>query len=74
MNENVRELTDRLKSNLIKKLTYNVDLDLPYFTRGENTYTRRQLAEEIEKETEIGLEVLTNSLMLSLDLISRQKN
>lgn len=68
------ELTDRLKSNLIKKLTDNVDLDLPYLTSGENIYTRRQLAEEIEKETEIGLEVLTNSLMLSLDLISRQKN
>lgn len=70
----MNDLTSKLKELLITKLLSNDQIvDEPYLYKGDTTYTRRMLAYEIENETEVGLETLTSIMMLSLDILSRQK-
>ncbi len=67
------ELTLKLKNQLVKSLTEHQELNKPYLTVGDKTYSRKQLAEEIESETEFGIKQMRMLLSLSLDLISRNK-
>ena len=70
----MEELSKKLKAELISQLTRNEqNLNLPYLTRGDKMFTRKTLATEIENETDIGIEILTNILMLAVDLMTRQK-
>lgn len=40
---------------------------------GRDTYTGNQIADEVEKGSEFGLDVLTKLLDLTIDLVKRQK-
>lgn len=68
------DLSLKLKETLITKLLSNEQIvDEPYLYKGNITYTRRMLAYEIENETDVGLETLSSIMMLSLDILTRQK-
>lgn len=68
------ELVSTLKKNLIKDLLRNKEsLNKPYLLSNGKVWTRKQLAKEIEKETEMGLEVFSSILFLSIDLTARGK-
>lgn len=68
------ELSLKLKNSVIDKLTRNEQmLDVPYIVRNQKSYTRRELASEIENETEIGIDTLTSMIILAIDLTSRHK-
>lgn len=70
----MEDLSLKLKNSLIDKLTRNEqNLDIPYLVRNQKSYTRRELALEIENETEIGIDTLTSMLMLAIDLTARHK-
>lgn len=70
----MNELTLKLKNELIRKLTNNEqNLDEVYLHKGTKSYSRRDLANEVENETEFGISLLTDVLMLSLDLTTRIK-
>lgn len=70
----MNELTLKLKNSVIDKLTRNEqNLDIPYIVRNQKSYTRRELASEIENETEIGIDTLTSMIILAIDLTSRHK-
>ncbi|HLO91543.1 MAG TPA: hypothetical protein VK172_10305 [Lentimicrobium sp.] len=68
------ELSLKLKNSVIEFLTKNKEnLDQPYLTRGDKQYTKRQLADEIQNETEFGVKLLADMLILAIDLTARQK-
>ncbi len=67
----MNELSNKLKSSLLKSL--NKDLDKPSLIIGNRSFTNRELIFEVESESEIGIKLLTNILMLSIDLLSRGK-
>ncbi len=68
-------LTIKLKAEVIKHLTKNEQIiDDKYFYKGEKFYSRRELAAEIESETETGIEILTNMVILAIDLTARQSH
>ncbi len=70
----MNELALKLKNKLVAELLHNdQNSDQPYLHVGQTTYTRRQIADEIERETEFGINQMTNMLLLSLDLIARKK-
>lgn len=70
----MNELTLQLKNTLIYKLTCNESLlNERYLVSGHQSWTRAELAKEIQDETEFGIGQMTKILMLSVDLISRQK-
>lgn len=67
-------LVDKLKKDLIKNLTSNEQIaDLDYLHAGTKTYTRREIAAEIENETEFGIDFLSGMVQLAIDLTARQK-
>jgi len=66
------ELTVKVKNELVKNLRMSEDLlDRDYLHVGIKSYTRRELANEIENETDFGIEWLGLSLSVSLDIIAR---
>lgn len=78
----MQELSERLKNKLVETLVKNPqNVDEPYIVvhfveNGEifsKKLTRRQLSEEIKNETELGVEQMTKLIMLSLDLLAREK-
>ena len=70
----MEELAKKLKNEAVNQLTRNEqNLNAPYLMRGDKMYTRKQLATEIENETEVGIEILTGMLILALDITTRQK-
>lgn len=70
----MNELSLKLKNEVIRKLTSNEqNLDENYLVRGEKLYTRRQLANEIEVETEFGISLLSSMIILAIDISTRQK-
>ena len=59
---------------MVKKLINNEQTaDKKYMTIGSKTYTRRELSDEILNETQLGIDFITNMLMLAIDLTARQK-
>ncbi len=71
----MNELTLKLKNEVIKQLTINEqNINDEYLIRGNNkVYNRRELAYEIETETEFGVEILTEMVLLAIDLVARKK-
>lgn len=70
----MEDLSLKLKKSVIDKLTRNEqNLDIPYLVRNQKSYTRRELASEIENETELGIDTLTSMLILAIDLTARHK-
>jgi hypothetical protein len=67
-------LVNKLKIDLIKKLTHNEQIaDDKYLVVGNKSYSRRDIANEIKNETEFGIEFLNNMILLAIDLTARQK-
>lgn len=48
-------------------------LDEHYMTTSKGSFTRRELAKEIEMETEVGLQQLESILKLTVHLLERGK-
>ena len=70
----MNELALKLKTEVVKQLIKNEqNMDVDYLVGGRKTYTRRELADEIEKETEFGMETLANMVLLAIDLTARQR-
>ena len=73
MNE-LNELTLKLKNEVIRQLTKNEqNMDVAYIITGDKSYTKRELAAEIENETQFGIKMLSDMIMLSIDLTARHK-
>lgn len=71
----MNELTLKLKNEIIKQLTKNKhNVDDTYIICGDMSYTRKELASEIKKETEFGIKMLADMVMLAIDITSRQRN
>ena len=70
----MNDLALKLKAHLITMLTRNEqNLDIPYLTKKDRIWSRRELAAEIEAETPEGIDMLTSILMLAVAISSRQK-
>lgn len=68
------ELTLKLKTEVIKLLTKNEqNMDVDYLIRGGKTYSRRQLANEIEIQSQFGIEILSDMIILAIDITTRQQ-
>lgn len=66
-------LNKRLKESLIRTIL-NVKqdkLDEHYLTTSKGSFTRKELASEIENETEIGLQQLESILKLTIFLLEK---
>ena len=71
----MNDLTLKLKTVVIDKLISNdQNSDEPYMFLNKKKYTRRELANEIQNETKEGIDLLTNMIILAIDLTARQKN
>jgi len=71
----MNELALKLKNEVVRQLTKNEQiLDVDYFIKGDKKYSRRDLAFEIESESEFGIEMLSGMIVLAIDLTSRNKN
>lgn len=65
---------ERLKEGIIKSLCMNEqNANEPYLLARGKSYTRPQIAEEINNNTDFGNQMVNNMLMLALDLIARGK-
>jgi hypothetical protein len=53
--------------------TYKKYGDEKVLTRGRYSYTGNQLANEIENETEVGINMINSILKLTIDLLKRDK-
>lgn len=70
----MNDLTLKLKQSVISQLTKNEQIvDEKYLTKGSKSYTRRELASEIENETDFGIEFISGMVILAIDLTARQK-
>lgn len=68
----MNDLSLKLKKAVIEELTNSFhDLDKGYLSVGQKTYTRRELGLEIENETELGIDLLSTAIKMSLDRMSR---
>ena len=70
----MNELTLKLKNEVVKQLTKNKNnIDDHYIVVGNRSYSRRKLAAAIENETKTGINILSDMIMLAIDLTSRNK-
>ena len=70
----MEELSLKLKTELVARLRRNKqNIDEPYLVSRDKKYTRGEIATEIELETEIGINMLTNMIMLAIDITSRHE-
>lgn len=69
----MEKLLNDLKNQVISHLRKGDDLDKPYFGKGQKTYSKNDIINEIENNTDDGVEFLKNLVMLSLDLFDRGK-
>ncbi len=66
-------LSQKLKASVISHLSRNDDMDTVYLVRGKETYTKRDLIYHIENETEFGVDFISNIMITTIDILSRQK-
>jgi hypothetical protein len=67
-----KNLSQKLKNTAVN--TYRkIGEDKGLLLKGKNSYTGNEIADEIEKETEIGVEILEALLNLTIDLVKRDK-
>ena len=70
----MQELSEKLKNQLVETLIRNEqNADEPYLYTQGRSWTRREISEEVKNETEFGVNQMTSLLVLSLDLIARNK-
>lgn len=71
----MEELIKRLKESIIRAiLDVKEDrLDEHYISSSKGSFTRRELANEIIKETEVGKRYIETSITLTIDLLERKK-
>lgn len=70
----MNDLTLKLKNEVVRQLTKNEqNMDSDYLVKSDKMYSRRQLAAEIESETQFGIEILTSMIVLAIDLTARQR-
>jgi hypothetical protein len=70
----MNELTLKLKNEVVRQLTHNEqNLDVKYLYKENKTYTRRELAAEIEAETTLGIDLLAGMILLAIDISSRHR-
>lgn len=65
------ELLDKLKQRLIADLRRQPDG--PYISSGERTWTKDEMIQEVENMTDQGVNLMSGVIMLTIDLIARQK-
>lgn len=66
-------LSQKLKESVISRLSKTDDnMDAPYIIRGGESYTKRDLIYHIENETEFGIDTLSNLIITTIDILSRQ--
>lgn len=70
---NLNELALKLKNSVISSLNDKDKLDDGYLVKGDKTYTRRDLIEHITNETEFGMKILADNILLMIDISTRQK-
>lgn len=71
----MEELVERLKNSMVNNIL-NVKedkLDIHYMTSSQGSFTRRELANEIANETEVGKRQMESMLNLTIDLLERGK-
>jgi len=67
-------LERKLKEATIHRLTFNEQIkDEPYLPKPGKVFIRQDIANEIEAETEVGMEILADMLTLALALMVRSK-
>jgi hypothetical protein len=71
----MEELSKRLKRAMINTILNKkqTDLDGSYMTTSQGTFSRNELASEIENETVVGVQLLSNIISLSIHLLEREK-
>ena len=69
------KLTQELKRSLVRTFLNSKEdtLDKHYMTTSKGSFTRRELASEIENETEIGLQQMESILKLTIHMLERNK-
>lgn len=68
----MESLLNKVKKEIIETLQTG-DLDAPYLQMGTITYTKKQMIQAIENESELGEKIICNILNLTLDLVNRGK-
>jgi len=64
---------ERLKVKTIEFLQKGTDLDRPYIFKGAKPFSKNDIINEIQNDTEDGIEFVLDLVILSLDLIDRNK-
>ena len=64
---------ENLKKEIIDNLMKGDDIDSPHLIIGYNSFSKRQIADEIEKNSEFGSRFVNNIILLALDLFMRGK-
>ena len=67
----MENLIKQLKDDVIVYLTKSGDLDKPYIIGGKKSFTKQQIIDEINNDTEDGRKFISNVVILSLDLLNR---
>lgn len=69
----LNQLTIELKTAILVSL-FTEKMDEPYMRNSHGKiYTREEVYSEIEKETDFGIDILSNMIRLALDLVVRGK-
>jgi len=71
----MEDLVKRLKEHIVRRLL-NVkkeELDKHLLTTSQGSFTRRELAQEIQEETEVGKKHMEDMLNLTIHLLIRKK-
>ena len=72
----MKDLVEELKQGIIDTYKNSVDIDKPYLTimgKESKIYSKRDICKELENETELGIKIMKNCILLSLDLFARGK-
>jgi len=70
--ENINDLALKLKNGVADNLMNSPrDIDAVYMCQGSKSYSRRDLANEIKNETELGMDLITNMITIVLDKTAR---
>lgn len=69
----MQEVLENLIKRIIESLKKDPDLDKDYLLSGNSVYTKRDIIENLENRTELGIKILNDVCMLAIDLISKGK-
>jgi hypothetical protein len=67
-----QESIDKLKQQMIETYLKFGD-EKALLIKGKKLYTGKEIAEEIQNETEFGIHVINNMIQLAIDLVKRDK-